>query len=565
MRIYGGFSERLYGFILRRAVLVTPQQLQEIIDEIESLYRAERYADAATLIEKFHKSELQNATKLEVAFYCNLACLLVDVADAAKHQIKSSDPLFDRFEKLLEVVVGFFGANLPKIQNVYDKGAGNYNYANAISTLLDYKRRVNPKHLKPEMGTLLNLARKQFLKAIKSSPRNPLEVKTNLAHALCKGSRVIEAIQLYDEVLREDPNLFNALYSRSLDLEYLNELTSSYSVKMLYEIAAGYRRASLIKGILPSMQQLAASQYQKVVQAMNRAGATEESMEREISANQNEFDEHSDSRKYFLENGLSLSEHGIYCHCVGADRDNLSILKTSGEIGGKFVPRHEYILNQLKAEFAQARLSYYRAAIETDEFYRAHDYEMCLSDLKGNERLDGRSEDLKTSFRQCFGILDRIALGVCELFDLPVAKGEKIYFEKFWQGRQQSPEEIQRWEMINLVEDNSSLFALYYQSVDLNDHEGEWKSYKKWRNALEHGFFILHEGKAPISSYGALESKFPITAMKFDDFESRTKDLLGFTRSAVFNYAFCVRAEGERVFSSQKGGKRIGIEKKNFN
>jgi len=541
---------------------MTPDELQNILNEVDRLYGVEEYESAVTLILNHLNLDLSQAGKLEIHFNSNLAGLLVDVAGAAKHSLAETDPFFLKLEKCLELVVEFFKINLDKIQRIYSQGSANYNYANAVGTLLDYKRSVNPDHLKPEMGDLLNLARKQSLKALGSNPKNKLEVLTNLAHTLCKCSRVVEAVQIYDEVLREDPNFFEALYSRSLDLQYLNMLTSSYSIKMLYEIASGFRKASLVETALPSRRQSASREYTETIQVLRESDSSPEEMEKELSTNLAEFEAHPAARKYYLINGLSLSEHGIYCHCAGASRDNLSILKTSGNIGGNFIPRHEYILNQLKTEFSQARLTYYRAVTEPNDSYERHDFETCLSELGGNERLGARSEELKSSFRQCFGILDRIALGVCELFDFPIEKSEKIYFENFWKGRMETPEEIQRWEKLNSISGNPSLFALYYQSTDLNSKEGEWKKFKAWRNALEHGFFVLHDGANPVNSYGMLDSKFPVIKMNYGEFENKTKDLLGFTRSAIFNYTFCVRREGERTLHKQKTGKLMKIDKK---
>ena len=249
---------------------------------------------------------------------------------------------------------------------------------------------------------------------------------------------------------------------------------------------------------------------------------------------------------------MSLSEHGIYCHCSGAAHDCLSITPKAGEIGGYFIPRHEYILNQLKTEFANARLNYYRATTEPFSFYQEHDQELQLSNFGGNEVLSGRSEDLKSSFRLCFGVLDRIAQGICELFELPTEPNEKIYFESFWKGRGITEEEIRRWEIISSIAENPSLFALYYQAHDLDSKKGEWRSFKTWRNALEHGFFVIHSGKTAVSPYQAIESKFPVISMNYDEFSERTNELLGFTRSAIFNYAYCVRAEGRRSLASKE-------------
>jgi len=50
--------------------------------------------------------------------------------------------------------------------------------------------------------------------------------------------------------------------------------------------------------------------------------------------------------------------------------------------------------------------------------------------------------------------------------------------------------------------------------------------------------------------------------MNYCEFETKTKDLLGFTRSAIFNYAFSVRREGERTLKKQKTGVLTKIDKK---
>lgn len=538
------------------------RQLQTILNIISKLYEEERFKDAVELAMSHFTGSLKSLSKGEQLFQCNLASLIIDSSEAAKHNLDVSDSDFKYFEKSLEHSVHFFKENLPSIQRVLKRGTANYNYANALSSLLDYKRRTDPSFLNPQNSELINLTRKQFLKASLSSPENYLEVRTNLAHTLCKAHRVVEAIQIYDEVLRQKPDLFNALYSRSLDLEYLWTISSSYSVKMLYEIADGYAKAARAPGIHPSMKLQSLDKYRSTLRTIEKMGSSEDSLAMDLAKKDEDLNAHSPQRQYELVNGLSLSEHGIYCHCNGANRDDLSAIPTSGKIGGKFVARQETILNQLKAEFVLARTNYYRAMTSPPDYYLQTDFQTCLSNFFGNERLDGRSEDLKVAFRLCFGILDRIALGVCELYQLPVASNEKIYFENFWEGRSETPEELARWNKIISITDNPSVHALFFQSTDLNDRKGEWRSFKRWRNALEHGFFVLYEGTSLTSRHDSFESPFLVVSMKYSDFEKRTKDLLQFTRSAIFNYAFAIRAEGERALTDQHHGIEIDVPKK---
>ncbi|MCK6816250.1 LA2681 family HEPN domain-containing protein [Enterobacter kobei] len=43
-------------------------------------------------------------------------------------------------------------------------------------------------------------------------------------------------------------------------------------------------------------------------------------------------------------------------------------------------------------------------------------------------------ERLRIAFRSCFGVLDKIAVALCKLFDLKPDRGH-IYFHNFWQIR----------------------------------------------------------------------------------------------------------------------------------
>ena len=101
-----------------------------------------------------------------------------------------------------------------------------------------------------------------------------------------------------------------------------------------------------------------------------------------------------------------------------------------------------------------------------------------------------RFEFLRTSFRLCFGILDRIAQGLNELYELADPK-EDLYFESFWRPQnQRKKDDEKRWNKIN-QQKNMGLVALYSIATDLNLQDGQWGFFKKYRNHLEHGLLIL--------------------------------------------------------------------------
>ena len=80
----------------------------------------------------------------------------------------------------------------------------------------------------------------------------------------------------------------------------------------------------------------------------------------------------------------------------------------------------ELLLNRIKSEYAFARWNYYKSF--TDE---AFDYDVTFSELFEDEVINSQSEALRASFRICYGILDKIALGICKLYG---TEGGNIYF-----------------------------------------------------------------------------------------------------------------------------------------
>jgi hypothetical protein len=206
---------------------------------------------------------------------------------------------------------------------------------------------------------------------------------------------------------------------------------------------------------------------------------------------------------------------------------------------GDRVPRLELILNRVKAEFGTARLLYYQAV--QDQSWDLHEHEITYAELFEGEQVSVRTELLRTSFRLCLGILDKIALGVCELYDV-ADPTEKLYFESFWRPKATKGKASIRWDTLAAKSRNPGLVALYSQATDVQS-QGEWSVFKAWRNDLEHRFLILTDDDSREDLLRAREGTFATRCITCSEFATRTLYLLQFTRSAIFNFTYCARHE----------------------
>ncbi|WP_373999727.1 LA2681 family HEPN domain-containing protein [Bdellovibrio bacteriovorus] len=122
-----------------------------------------------------------------------------------------------------------------------------------------------------------------------------------------------------------------------------------------------------------------------------------------------------------------------------------------------------------KSEYYKVRKLYYEALTKSDREYQSENFDMNLSQLYEGEIIGARAEDLRQCFRMSYGILDKIAVSICD-YDFPVGAKENIYFHGFWRDKN-------RWDKVNET-DKSSSFALYFQATDLNSDAGQWKEFK---------------------------------------------------------------------------------------
>lgn len=500
-----------------------------LIGRIQSLIDQRAYVEANDLVDKRLSQSLDTSNPRDAYLVAILAGLLIDIGEEGDIEQAALDG------------VKLFEAHYQTLSNHVKEVSLQYNMGNGKSSLFKIRRKNPGFQFRPNTITLLTEAKNHYWKAFKLLQPEDEDLRpqllVNLANTLSTSCRVVEALQYFDLTLQQFPEFPQANANRSEALLWLNHLSDTYSVTMLQQMKTGFEKAAMSDEVPSWLQQRWRSQYDAIAARLAELGHSDTTIEHDLNVTLTEFEALSAYRKYCLLNHLTLSEHSLYCKCNGARRDDLTIPLTTARIGGTFVPRMEHVLNRLKAEFGLARLLYYRALEEADP--NSFGEEVTFTELYEGEVIGLQSEMLRASFRLCFGILDKIAHAVCELYKLARPE-ESIYFESFWRQNEE------RWEKINLIE-SYPLMGLYSQATDLNAKNGEWGIYKMWRNGLEHEMFIIGDlSTIAVDPYSVFDGEFPIQRVSYGDFQTKTLHILQLVRSAIFNFVFCVRQEGSK-------------------
>lgn len=470
--------------------------------------------------------EIEKRPNKDGTYYCilfNIAGLFIDIGHRQPNMTAASHGRL-----ILE-------NNKDKILEEVEEHTYYYNLSNAAANFIEEKDPFKQTFDSIEkLVDLKSLLWKSVKLANKKNGQSPPTFTVNLGNALKQQFRIVEALACYDEVNEQGRDISQSWINRSETLILLNQVSSTYSIQMLEQVKHGYEKVVEIDDAPPQWKEYYRDQvsaHQSIIDdRCEEEGITQSSHGKETTAK--EYEALSDFRKFCLNNNLALSEHGLYCKCAGSARDNLTI-PTLGGLAGDFIVPMEMVLNRLKSEFSFSRRLYFEFIAQETENELQH--ESCFSELFNEDLLGLDVEKLRTSFRLCFGILDKIGVAICELYDLYPPNGQ-VSFQSFWQLSRGDRRE--KFEAVS----NPGLLALYSIATDLNDRkDGEWAFFKTWRNDLEHKFVVVHKLDKPNDVYSSYDFIDEIVFIKEDEFIDHLHRLLQITRSAIFSFVFTVR------------------------
>lgn len=428
--------------------------------------------------------------------------------------------------------------NKYKIMQCVTEDSINYCLGNAYQSL----HKIDTQYISeffptPENIETLFEAKQYYLKSFKSLDIKELnhysiQVLTNLGNNLINSGRYIEAFQLYDTVLKYNPGFFYAQAAKAEGLLIMVKYSQCpITIALFIEVYRLFNEAEKYSIPFEAIKEKIRTSKSYAYQFLQEQNFCISKIPHEIILNNEEYKKHPLKLKFFLDNFLSLSEHSLYCYCNGAEKDDITIGHGGLESNNKKLVQLELLCNRVKSEFCFSKELFFDYFHDSKNTEKTAHYENLVDGIVNGIKY----EKLRTSFRLCFGILDKIAEGVCYIFDFTLHKNESIYFENFWSKKRNST----RWQEINQKR-NIHLTALYSIACDLEKNSGEFGFYKEWRNKLEHGIFSIKDNNYFDGQWE--EEKFSLKT-DLDHFEKETLRLLQLTRSAIFSFVFCTRIE----------------------
>jgi tetratricopeptide (TPR) repeat protein len=504
---------------------------EELQAKFTSLFETGDYEQLKTIIpielEKYNSSQEKDVF------------ILTEIAGAF---ISLGTEIYDKDS--VEIGLKLFSDNRKELTGQITEASIEYCLGNAFGALYMFsaqEERIGQHwYITPELvkGDLFE-AKQCYLRAFKLINIRELDdlsiqILTNLASNLNQSGRIVEALQLFDMVLKYNPNFPQALIGKADTLCFM--ISRTYCGRSISLFAEVY--FLFIRGleqnlfIPPDIQTSININLEHCIKALKDLNFNFEDVINEFELNEQEYKQHSIETKFYLDNFLGMSEHSLYCKCNEAKTDDLFIGFPGLEVTNRKVAELEHLLNRIKSEFSFARkqLFEFSHSDSTDNmFYQDFGVHQLIYGVK--------NEKLRISFRMCFGILDKIAQGILYLYDLEKGNNENTYFESFWKNAK-AP--AGRWEKFNEVK-NTHLTALYSIACDLSKYNGEFSYYKKWRNQLEHDVFSM----VPLNmeNQDVLESDLLSEWTTEKDFEEKSLHLLQLVRAAIFSFAFCCREE----------------------
>ena len=424
----------------------------------------------------------------------------------------------------------------------YKKEYGNnlfYNLANAkisIANNFGYKNDLINNKESQLYSEAKNLYWQVFKTIDKESEPNLYHQNLiNLANTLKQQYRFSEAIYIYERIAQTKLDYPEAFINRSTCLENFDRFLDHRSEKMIQEIIKGYEFAYLSTFTPTSYKQY---YLDKIEFLKSKMSILDDDKNKKLD----ELAEMSEFRQWCIKENLTLNIHGMYCSCIANERDNLTLLE--GVISSENILQFEQYLNRIKAEFSLIRVLYYESKFTDSSKF---DYESYYSELNDQEIINIRSEKLRTCFRLCFSILDKLAIFLCQYFSLKIEKNTA--FNNFWH---QNKSALESKENFALIAINSLIF-------DLNEKNGQFGFYKVWRNALEHHTLFL------VPDTFELSNDSTHTCVKITDFENSLLNLIQLTRSSIFSTVFAIVEDLRQKMPDDKNNSiEITIHKKEF-
>ena len=222
--------------------------------------------------------------------------------------------------------------------------------------------------------------------------------------------------------------------------------------------------------------------------------------------------------------------------CVAADTLTLKSIHTL--LTENKVPYIFEMFNQIKQEYVYARFMCFQWLSIPHESYLA-DRDTYITDLHNDSIYSTRVEGLKSSFRYCYSLLDRMGFAINEYWHLELKKRDVSIFKV-----------CDRILKNELYVTNKYLCGIVLTVDELRDKDTSMNRLKELRHALEHRFLIVT--KATEQEKSASNKNEHFVYISDCDLYDCALELLENIRELIIAFVLAVQTEENKRASGSK-------------
>lgn len=443
-------------------------------------------------------------------------------------------------------------------EDIKDDAAFNYYLGTAYGAYSDYLVRSGKSHTDLDIIELRRTSMFYFRKGIDAydpsvhtDPRAQLRILTNYANELDTAGRVIEALRIYRRVmlLNDHFSIARGNYGRALQF-LANMVNDSGHYKELHCYA--YQAVKMALSIDDhDMHEQAVAAFQSIVDRYEAFPSKDILLEPIINKEYKlgETEEEKEYRTWCLNNHLFLNPLNEVLETDSAfAHDPLTIstytehILVSDSVSGNPVepPRWFAMLNQLKEEYVYARYLCFEGCEKYGDVHFADkDVKLSLASYDYSN-YSIRIEQLKSSFRILYSMLDQICFFVNDFWKLGLEERKADAFHIC--------------KASNYPKDNIVLMSLYWVLCEFFEKYGDAetaseKDLATLRNAFEHKFVKVHEYEWKKKLQLESDSFYHISE---DDLKKQTLKLLEISREALMYLVYAIGIEESKKEKSDK-------------
>jgi len=364
-----------------------------------------------------------------------------------------------------------------------------YNFANGLYALFRFRMMKDPiaTYFKE---TELDQARVYYRKALEHKLQDVMlvsQIWANLGNCFDTVGRVVDGLECYEESLKWNPNHGMALGNKGIALRYYALVSGEHQATYLIEAFQLLSRA--LKIGVPAE---AVDTFSEYLEDIRRRFPDKKILDQPPKYPGYKIKAESEFERFLvefcLEKKLFLNICNFCQRCNAAIGDTAVIKRMIVQMSrdeGKDSSSNLYLrlsayLNQIKQDYVAARfllvLSRYKGL--NLDFVDRH---VTIINTLDYSMHDIRIQLVKISFKNFFGILDKIACFISDYLELGIPE-RKIDFRKIWyyDSRKEVRKKIERTKNLSL----NALFDIHRSSKKNGPHE----SLQEIRNALTHRF-----------------------------------------------------------------------------